>query len=687
MEIPLLNDIVVIFALSTVVLFLCSRLKVPSIVGFIVTGILAGPHGLGLVKSVHEVTVLAEVGVVLLLFAIGIEFSLKSLLQIRKSVLVGGSLQVLLTILTASVIAGWFGQPLGKAVFMGFLISLSSTAIVLKLFQERAEVDSPHGRTSLAILIFQDVIIVPMILITPLLAGEAADSGGSLLLLLAKALAIIVLVVVSARWVVPWVLYQVARTRSRELFLLSVFLICLAVAWMTSSAGLSLALGAFLAGLVISESEYGHQALGNISPFRDVFTSFFFISIGMLFDGGFLFDHPLLIVLITAGVMTLKAALGGISVTLLGFPIRTAVLVGLALSQVGEFSFILSKTGIDHGLLEGDVYQMFLSVSVLTMAATPFVMAFAPRVSDFVSRLPLPARLMSGLHPVEGIKVAGERDHLIIIGFGVNGRNLARAARAGKIPYVIIEMNPEVVRDEKAKGEPIYYGDATQEAVLEHADIKDARIVVVAISDPAATRRITELVRRLNRNVHLIVRTRYLQEMKPLYELGANEVIPEEFETSVEIFSRVLAKYLVPRDEIERFIAEVRADGYEMFRSISAGGGASFPDLELNVPGIEVSALRVEEGSCLVGKTLARSDLRRRFGITVVAIRRDSEILSNPDGETLIRSGDVLIVLGAPERVASAAGLFCGGSGDPEGGKGPQGPAAAGEGKKSLDLL
>ena len=426
---------------------------------------------------------------------------------------------------------------------------------------------------------------------------------------------------------------------------------------MTSSAGLSLALGAFLAGLVISESEYGHQALGNISPFRDVFTSFFFVSIGMLFDGGFLFEHPVLIVLITVGVLALKAVLAGLSVTLLGFPVRTAILVGFALSQVGEFSFILSKTGVEHGLLQGDIYQMFLSVSVLTMAATPFVMAFAPRVADFASGLPLPVRLKSGLHPMQGIKVEGKKDHLVIIGFGINGRNLARAAGVGNIPYVIIEMNPEVVRNERAKGEPIYYGDATQEAVLQYADIKDARIVVVAISDPAATRRITELVRRLNPNVHLIVRTRYLQEMKPLYELGANEVVPEEFETSVEIFSRVLAKYLVPRDEIERFIAEVRSDGYEMFRSLS-GKPASFPDLKPHIPGVEVSALRVDEKSPMVGKTLAQSDLRRKCGVTVVAIRRDSEVLSNPDGDMQIKAGDVLLLLGSPDRIATAACLF-----------------------------
>ncbi len=659
MEIPLLKDIVIIFGISIVVIFICHRIRVSVIVGFLLTGILAGPHGLGLVKAVHEVEILAEVGIVLLLLTIGMEFSLKNLLQIKKSVLMGGSLQVLLTLLAGFVIAMQIGQPFGESIFIGFLISLSSTAIVLKLIQERAEVDSPHGRTTLGILIFQDIIIVPMILVTPLLAGATGNLGESLLILMAKGIGIILLVIVSARWIVPQVLYQIARTRSRELFLLSVVVICLTVAWITSSAGLSLALGAFLAGLIISESEYSHQALGNILPLRDVFTSLFFVSIGMLLDVGFLFQQPTLIAIISLGVLALKTIIAGFVTVLLGFPLRIVILVGLALSQVGEFSFILSGTGIEHGLLAGNIYQIFLSVSVLTMAATPFIIAMAPRIADLVSRLPLPKRLKSGLYPVPGIKVEGKKNHLIIIGFGVNGRNLARAARVGGIPYVIIEMNPETVRSEQAKGEPIYYGDATQEAIFQHANIKDARIIVVAINDPSATRRIAEIVRRLNPKVHLIVRTRYLQEMKPLYELGADEVIPEEFETSVEIFTRVLAKYLIPRDEIERFVAEVRSDGYEMFRSLSKES-ASFSDLTLQLPDVELSMLRVGVRSALAGKSLAQIELRKRYGVTVLAIRRDSQILSNPHGEMQLCANDELFVLGLPDKIARVMSLFHG---------------------------
>jgi CPA2 family monovalent cation:H+ antiporter-2 len=657
MGIPLLNEIVIIFGLSIAVLYMCHRIRVPVIVGFLLTGILTGPHGLGLVKAVHEVEILAEVGIVLLLFTIGIEFSLKNLLQIKKSVLMGGSLQVLLTLLAAFSIARHFGQTFGEAVFIGFLVALSSTAIVLKVLQERADVDSPHGRTTLGILIFQDIIIVPMILVTPLLAGATGDLGASLLILAGKGIGIIILVIVSAKWIVPHVLYQIARTRNREIFLLSVVVICLSVAWGTSSAGLSLALGAFLAGLIVSESEYSHQALGNILPFRDVFTSFFFVSVGMLLDVGILFQRPGFIALIALCVLFLKSIIAGSACILLGFPLRTLILIGLALCQIGEFSFILSRTGVEHGLLVGNVYQLFLNVSVLTMAATPFLIAMAPRLADLVLRLPLPKKLKSGLHPVREIKEPDKKDHLIIIGFGVNGANVARAARAAGIPYVIIEMNPETVRSELAKGEPIFYGDATHEEIFQHANIKDARIVVVAINDPAATRRIIEIARRLNLKVHLIVRTRYLQEMTALHELGADQVIPEEFETSVEIFTRVLAKYLVPRDVIERFVAEVRSDDYEMLRSLSTGP-ESFSDLKSQLPDVEISTLLVGVGSALNGRSLAQIELRKRYGVTVLAIRRDTQILSNPHGEMKICANDTLFVLGPPEKIAGISSLF-----------------------------
>ncbi len=661
MEIPLLKDIIIILGLSMAVLFICHRLRIPAIVGFLLTGLLVGPHGLGLITAVREVEVLAEIGVVMLLFTIGVEFSLKDLIRIKRAVLMGGSFQVLLTLAATFLFARHFGYGLGESVFAGFLISLSSTAIVLKLLQDRAEIDSPHGQTTLGILIYQDIIIVPMILLSPLLAGKGGVLGESLPLLLAKAIGIIIFVIVSAEWIVPKIFYQIARTRSRELFVLSIVVMCLAVAWLTHSMRLTLALGAFLAGLTISESEYSQQALSNILPFRDLFTSFFFVSIGMLLDIRFLFQEPKLVFILAPGVLVVKSILATLAALLLGLPLRTSILAGMGLSQVGEFSFILSEEGIKYGLLGGDVFQVFLAVSVLTMAATPFVMMLGHRIAGVVSRLPLPKKLKSGLYPVQGLTDAKRkvalRDHLIVVGFGINGRNVARAARLANVPYLVIEMNPETVRKEKQKGEPIYYADAGQEAVLDHANIKEARILVLVISDPAATRRITFIARSLNPTLYIIARTRFLQEMEPLYELGANEVIPEEFETSVEIFSRVLTRFMIPRDEIDRFVTLVRSDGYEMFRRLPQDP-TSYCDLQAYIPDVQISSVRLSGDSPFVGKRLSEIALRKKYGVTVLAIRREHQILSNPDGDTQLQANDILVILSPSEKLAEMSSLL-----------------------------
>ncbi len=657
MEIPLLYDICIIFGLSIGVLLICHRLSVPSVVGFLLTGLIAGPHGLGLIQVDREVEILAEIGVILLLFAIGIEFSLKNLLRIKQAVLMGGSLQVGLTLLAAFALARHFGQATNESLFIGCLAAVSSTAIVMKLLQERDETRTPHGGTALAILIFQDIAIVPMMLITPILAGHAGDISRALILLLAKAAVMIAVVFVGAKYVVPLILSQVLRTRSREIFLLSVLAICLAVVWLTSRFGVSLALGAFLAGLIVSESESSHDALGHISPFRDVFTSFFFVSVGMLLDFHLLFQKPLLIAGLTIGVFIAKSIIAGGVTSMLGYPLRTAILAGLTLSQVGEFAFILAKSGVEHGLLSDANYKMFLAVSIVTMAATPFIISAAPHVAGGILRLPLPRRLVSGLRPIASTQDAEQTNHLVIIGFGINGRNVAKAARAADIPYVIVEMNPEIVRTERANGEPIFYGDAIHDAVLHHANIKAARIVVVVISDDAASRRIVATAHALNPTAHIIARTRHLAEVEPLYRVGANEVIPEEFETSVEIFTRVLMEYLIPHDQIEQFIAEVRADGYKMFRTLPKDT-PPVSDLKVHFPDLEISVLWVDQRSPFVGKSLAEIALRGTYEVTVLAVRRNEQVLTNPHGELRIEFDDEVYLLGTPEKIAQVADLF-----------------------------
>jgi CPA2 family monovalent cation:H+ antiporter-2 len=661
MELSLLRDLLLVFALAVAVLLVCHQLRVAATVGFLLTGVLVGPQGLGLIGSGKEVELLTEIGVVLLLFSIGLEFSLRNLLRIKRYVFLGGALQVLLTIAASFLILRYLGLAANQSVFIGFLISLSSTAIVLRILQERAEVESPHGQLSLAVLIFQDIIVIPMMILTPYLAGVGAQAQGSFVGLILKGVGLIGFAFVAAKWLVPAVLYQIARTRSRELFSLTVLVICFAVAFMTHSLGLSLALGAFLAGLIISETEFTWETLGNIIPFKHVFTSLFFVSIGMLLDVEFLIGRPGTIVMVAVSVMALKLLLVSLVVTLLGFPMRTSVICGLSLCQVGEFSFVLFLTGAGMGLLEQEMYQLFLDVSVLTMAATPFAIAFAPRLADGMAKLPFPEKLKRGftkaLSAGKGRRRRTLRDHLIIVGFGLNGRNVARVAKVAGIPYAVIEMNPQTVRGESAKGEPISYGDASQEAVLEEAGIQKARVVVVVISDPLATRKIAAAVRKENPNVFLIVRTRFVTEMESLYAIGANQVIPEEFETSIEIFSRVLARYLVPRNEIERLIAEARSGGYDMFRSVSSES-LSFSDLKCQIPDVDIATFRVGEESSIAEKSLTQIELRKKHGVTVLAIRRGDQMVSNPDGNTIICAGDLLVVLSQPSKLAHFAQLF-----------------------------
>jgi len=645
-----LDDIVVIIGLSAVVLYLCHRLDLPAIVGYLLTGLLTGPYGFRLVGNLEAVQKLAEIGVVALLFTIGLEFSFRNLVHLRRTALLGGTLQVLLTLLVTATVSQGLGQPPAQAVFIGFLTALSSTAIVMKLLQDRAEVETPHGSSTLGILIYQDLIVVPMMLLLPFLGGTVQGSSDDLLLLLAKEIGVILILIIAAKWIVPWMLFKVTQTRSREIFLLTIVLIGLAVAWLTHAAGLSLAVGAFLAGLIISESEYSHQAMGNVVPFRDIFASFFFVSVGMLLDIRFLAEHPVFVFTLAFGIILVKCFAATVAFLFVGLPIRVAALAGLCLGQIGEFSFILAEAGRRYGLLSGSINQEFLAYSVLTMMATPFLFRFSHPVAEAVARLPFPRRLKRGTLPSSGTKRFQEKDHLVIIGFGIYGQNIARAAREAKIPYAVLDMNADLVREQRKKGEPIFYGDGTHEAVLNHLNIRQARILVVVISDVAAARRITDLGRRLNRRLYIIVRTRFIQEIGPLLDTGANEVIPEEFETSVEIFSRILSRYLLPEDEIHRFVEEIRSDGYAMFRNLSKHATAC-PHIGACLPDMDLRSLRIHGSSPLAGKTIGEAKLGEKFGVTVLAVRREAEIFSIPPAELDLQPEDILFVVGPPEKM------------------------------------
>jgi CPA2 family monovalent cation:H+ antiporter-2 len=611
MHFPILQDLVLLFVFAIVIVFLLRRIKLPSIIGFLITGIIIGPYGFGLVAVKDQIEILSEIGVILLLFVIGMELSLKQLASMRKTVFVGGSLQVGITLGVAAVVYYLLGNTLQESIFVGFLFSLSSTAIVLKILQDRNEINTKQGKNALAVLIFQDVIVVPMILFTPLLAGEDKEVSTEVISLLIKSVIVVVLTVISAKYIVPPLLHEIAKTKSKELFLLTTITLCFAIAYLTNLAGLSLALGAFIAGLIISESPYSYQATSTILPFRELFTSLFFISIGMLLDTTFFIYNILIILLLVFVVFIVKSAIAALAMKLIKNTNQASLLTGLALFQVGEFAFIVSKVGIDNGLLESSTNQYFLSVSVVSMLITPFVIIFSEKIAVNIAGKAKPAVSGKGnidQHKKEELADEQISNHLIIIGYGVNGRNLAKAAYLSKIPYLIVDFDATIVQREAENGVPIIFGDASEEHILHQLHINSARSVVIAISEINTTEDILKNIRSLNSTVFVVVRTRYVKTTADLLALGADDVIPEEFETSINLFSKVMHNFLVPEGDINDYIDQIRSDHYELFDSKQKPPvtyrDKTYPDF--NITCVEV---RKESGKIL-GKTLAESNLR-----------------------------------------------------------------------------
>ncbi|MCB1111079.1 MAG: cation:proton antiporter [Chlamydiales bacterium] len=656
-EIPLLKDIVIIFGLSITVLLFCHRLRIPTIVGFLVTGVICGPHGLGVIGDVDDVQVLASIGIILLLFIVGMEFSIKRLLQYKRFFLLGGLMQVILTGGVSFGIAQLIGRPIGESLFLGCLISLSSTAIVMRVLEERGESASPHGKVTLSILILQDVLVVPMVLLTPVMAGVNTNFDITLIYAVTKGVVILVVTFILAELIVPRLLYYIARTRSRELFILGVLTICSTVAWLASNAGVSLSLGAFLAGLIVSESEYSHEAIGDIIPFQDIFTSFFFVSMGMLLDTGYLMAHPFLIATLAISIIFLKSSAMALVTLVLGMPLRTAVLSGIALCQVGEFSFVLIRTGMDFGIGTEYHYQLFLAVSLLTMAVTPTLIHWSPSIANALIHLPIPPTMKFGLKPIIQKSEDRERDHIIIIGFDMGGKNLAHSSREANIPYLILEMDPEIVRLERERGEPIHFGDATHESVLKHANILEARVVAVSLHDPVTAMRIVKQVRKLNPSAYLIVRTRYMEEVRLMYQLGADDVIPDEFGSSVEIFTRVLRKFNIPHEKISDYVQQMRTEGYEMLRLLYREPTV-FSEIHKDLRDVSTEAVRIGNNSPLVGKSLKESDLRNNYKVTAILIKRGNDTICNPEANEVLHENDVVVLLGKTKNLAKVIGIF-----------------------------
>jgi monovalent cation:H+ antiporter-2, CPA2 family len=641
-----LQALVIILGISAIIVFILGKLKISSVVGFLVAGILIGPFGLNLIKDVHSIEILAEIGVVLLMFTIGLEFSLKNLFQLKTIVLGGGGLQVGLTIAcTAIVSCVFYRQTISAGIFHGFIVALSSTAIVFKILFDRAEMNSPPGRFSVGILIFQDLCVVPFMLLVPVLAGSTGG-GGSIALTLAKAFLVIGLMLFASRWLVPHILRHIVGSRSRELFVISIITLCLGTAVLTSALGLSLALGAFLAGMIISESEYSAQAVSDIIPFKESFTGLFFISVGMLLDVGILAGNFSAILKMVLIIVLVKAGVLAITSLILGNSVKTSITAGLYLFQIGEFSFVLALAGKHQGLISENLYQAFLAASIITMILTPFLIRASAGIARWaVTKTPLSA-LERRKHRADRERYPKSiRDHVIIVGFGLNGGNLARILRSTGIEYVVLELNSKTVRSAKRKHEPIFYGDGTSADILHKLGIGTANILVIAISDAASTRRIVQLARSDNSRLYIIARTRYVAEVDELKQLGANDVIPEEFETSIEIFSKVLHHLNVPINDIREHIEKTRSDNYRALRVVKLPR-KYLVEHEDVLKDIVVETYRIRSRSVSDDTTLRDLDLRSKTGVTAIGLERSGKIQRMPSAALRLMADDVLLFIG-----------------------------------------
>lgn len=651
-EFLIIQDIVVILLVSLPIIFLFKKINLPSIVGFLIAGMIIGPYGFDLIKSVNQIGVMAEIGVMLLMFTIGLEFSLSQLIKIKKFLLVAGGFQLAVTIVLSTIIFYSLGIEINQAIFFSLLVSLSSTAIVFKILSDKDELESPQGKISIGILIFQDLAIVPMFLLLPLLSGFGQLGAGEIALKLLIAFGVLAGLLFLARFLMPLIVYQLANIRSREAFTIGVILLLLGTAYITHSFGLSFALGAFIAGLILSESDYNHQIVSDILPFRDSFNSIFFVSIGLLLNIQFVLENVLLISGLTLGIIVVKTLVIVTIVYFMKYPLRIGILAGLGLAQIGEFSFVLALAGLNFKLIGNDYYNSFLASTIFSMILTPLLIKLSPFIAGKTSALEKDKKhsenYLDNLHA-----------HVIIAGFGLNGSNLARVLKETGIKYVVTELNPDTVKKEKAKGQKIIYGDISKEEVLKAVKIDKANTIVYAISDPAVTKRSLKLVKRLNTHIYALVRTRFVTEVDELKKLGADEVIPEEFETALQIFRKVLERYHIPLNVIMKQTTILREESYSFLRKEGMDISAFTHLDEILAQGL-TETYYVNDDNIHINKNLTEINLRAKTDATIIAIVRDGKTISNPSAKEIIQAADTIVIYGTHLSVDQAIDVLNG---------------------------
>jgi CPA2 family monovalent cation:H+ antiporter-2 len=675
---PFLAESAAIVIAAAAIALLSYRVGLVPIVGFLLAGVVIGPHALGLVDDPDLVNAAAEIGVILLLFTIGIEFSLTKLSRLKLLILGGGGLQVVLAsagVLAVLALAGVDWKP---GLYTGFLVSLSSTAIVLKLLADRGETVSEQGQVMVGLLIFQDLAVIVMVLVVPIL-GVGGGSGTAIVWALGKALALIVTVLVVARRVMPPLLERVARTCSPELFLLTLIAICLGTALLTSTAGVSLSLGAFLAGLVVSESRFSHHAFGEVMPLQILFSATFFVSVGMLLDLGFLVRHLPVVAGACVLVLVVKILTTGGSVLALGYKPPIAAASALTLAQVGEFSFVLEHAGRDVGLTPaglGDVgSQTFVASAVVLMVVTPQLAALGARLAERLGVGHARSGAAAAREPEAGPETfAHLQQHVIVAGYGDGARQLVRVLHGSRIPFVITTLSPGGANEAEAMALPVLRGDSARQHTLEAAGIERAKAVVIADDDPATALRIVAVARSLAPTARIVVRTRYDSDAPLLSHEGADRVVVDELESVLQMFADVLRHYQIGPEEIEAHEATVRSRGYAALREASATPAVV---CELDPDCLDTRAVVVRDGAAIAGRSPA--SLVAQWRLDVTAVQRDGRALTPGDVDAF-RAGDVITVRGAANAFAVAAALFR--TGD----TGPQPPMAAAAPAANIDL-
>jgi len=654
-ELPILKDIVILLSTAILTSIIFQRIKIPTIVGYILGGIVIGPYGIGLIEDKEFVDVMAEIGVVLLLFTIGIEFSISEILRVGRRGLLSALMQVIVTTLVVAGLSMGFNLPLVQSFFFGFIITLSSTAIVLRVYMDKGEMGSLHGRLTLGVLLTQDMAIIPMVLFLEVFGG-----GDISLIEVGKAFGVAIAatsgIILAAYYLVPRFLHQIVHLKSPEALTMASIFVCLGTAWISSYFGLSLALGAFIAGIVLSESEYSHQVTASVLPFRDIFNGVFFLSIGMLIRTDHLLSQFMPVLILTSLVILLKLTLVTAIIFIMRYPLRIAFVIGMSLAQIGEFSFVLLKLGKEQGFIDQVMYQPLLSSIVLSMILTPLLIRYsAPLAQKLPNIMPRKGEDLAEINERSSSAI----NHVIIAGYGLMGELLATVLKKTGISYIILDINNDNVKRAKKEGHIAYYGDTSYQEVLRSVGITAAKLMVFAISDPVGTRRGIKIAREINPKLHIIVRTKYMGELSDLIELGADQVIPEEFETSVEIFSRVLQEYRVPGNIIENQINMVRLEGYSMLR------GVSLPMEKMSRISAMLAAsvsesFYIDQESPALNKSIREVNIRDAGGASIIAVVRGDKTRTNPPPSYVIEDKDILILLGSHSEIAIAKQILSG---------------------------